>query len=80
VIVLDLHLPDITGEQVLHELRGDPLTGQIPVIILTADAGPEQETRLHDLGADAYLTKPVEVSSFLAALDALLAGRAMVSA
>jgi len=72
VIVLDLDLPDITGAQVLRELRADGLTDQIPVIILTADASPEQQTRLHDLGADAYLTKPVEVSSFLAAVDGLL--------
>jgi PAS domain S-box-containing protein len=80
VIVLDLHLPDMTGEQVLHELRGDPLTEQIPVIILTADASPDQAIRLHDLGADAYLTKPVEVSSFLATVDELVGDRAMVSA
>ncbi len=79
VIVLDLHLPDIAGEQVLRELRCDPRTDQIPVIILTADASPEQESRLQELGADAYFSKPVDVAGFLAALDSFLLGRTLVA-
>ena len=80
VIVLDLHLPDLTGEQVLGALRSDPRTQSIPVIILTADASADQATRLRGLGADACLTKPVDVSGFLAALDEILLTGALVSA
>jgi DNA-binding response OmpR family regulator len=78
-MVLDLHLPDLTGEQVLAALRSDARTERIPVIILTADASAEQATRLRELGADAYLTKPLDVPGLLAAVDELLLTGALVS-
>ena len=75
VIVLDLHLPDLTGEQVLHTLKNDPRTERIPVIILTADTSPDQGPRLVELGAAFVLTHPLDVPSFVAAVDeVLLAG------
>jgi DNA-binding NarL/FixJ family response regulator len=49
------------------------------VIVLTADASPERAERLLDLGADAHILKPADVSSFLAAVDALLLQRPLVS-
>jgi CheY-like chemotaxis protein len=79
VIVLDLHLPDLAGEQILITFKSDARTERIPVIILTADASADQATRLRDLGADAYLTKPVDVPGFLAALDEVLLTGALVS-
>jgi PAS domain S-box-containing protein len=79
VIVLDLHLPDLAGEQILITFKSDARTERIPVIILTADASADQATRLRDLGADAYLTKPVDVPDFLAALDEVLLTGALVS-
>ena len=79
IILLDLHLPDMPGEEVLEALRNHPLTEQIPVIILTADAGSEHADRLRELGVTAYLTKPVEVSSFLAALDGLIVSQVTVA-
>ena len=72
VILLDLHLPDIGGEQVLQELRADPTTGTIPVVILSADATSHQMNRLTSAGANAYLTKPLDVRQFLEALTACL--------
>jgi PAS domain S-box-containing protein len=78
VIVLDLHLPDLPGEQVLSLLKRDARTEAIPVIVLTADASAGQATTLRELGAAAYVTKPLDVPSFLATLDAvLLAGTAV---
>jgi signal transduction histidine kinase/ActR/RegA family two-component response regulator len=74
LILLDLHLPDVSGQDVLAELRADPMTREIPVVILSADATPSQASRLVQEGAHAYLTKPLVVSQFLALLDALLAG------
>jgi signal transduction histidine kinase/ActR/RegA family two-component response regulator len=74
VILLDLHLPDVPGQDVLAQLRADPLTREIPVVILSADATPGQASRLLQEGAHAYLTKPLVVSQFLGILDELLAG------
>jgi protein-histidine pros-kinase len=72
MILLDLHLPDIQGEEVLARLRSDPVTRDIPVVIITADATPGQVQRLIASGAAAYLTKPLNVSQFLELLDELL--------
>jgi signal transduction histidine kinase/ActR/RegA family two-component response regulator len=72
-IVLDLHLPDISGQEVLAELKADPGTREIPVVILSADATPSQTARLLREGAHAYLTKPLSVAEFLGVLDELLA-------
>lgn len=72
LILLDLHLPDIGGEEALRRLRADPLTRQIPVIIVSADATPSQVRRLLDAGASDYLTKPLDVIRFLEVIDAVL--------
>ncbi|MGH9024444.1 MAG: response regulator, partial [Acidimicrobiia bacterium] len=69
LILLDLHLPDISGEDVLDELRSDPATRGIPVVIITAAATPGQTQRLSDAGIAAYFTKPLDVPRFLALLD-----------
>ncbi len=73
VIVLDLHLPDIPGHEVLAQLLADPSTRDIPVVILSADATPAQTTSLLQAGAHAYLTKPLSVTQFLGVLYELLA-------
>ncbi len=65
LILLDLHLPDIEGEEVLERLRQDPRTRDIRTVILTADANPDQAERLLANGADAYLTKPLDVEELL---------------
>ena len=61
LILLDLHLPDIGGDHILQQLRDDPATAAIPVVILSADATPGQVQRLLTAGASAYLTKPFDV-------------------
>jgi CheY-like chemotaxis protein len=73
LIVLDLHLPDIPGQEVLARLGADPGTREIPVVILSADATPSRVSRLLEQGAHAYLTKPLVVTQFLTLLDELLA-------
>jgi PAS domain S-box-containing protein len=72
LIVADLHLPDISGEDVLREVKNDPQLQGIPVIILSADATPGRVKRLVAAGARAYLTKPVDLQELLAKLDAVL--------
>jgi signal transduction histidine kinase/ActR/RegA family two-component response regulator len=72
VILLDLNLPDIQGDDVLKILRRDPDTAGIPIVILSADATPRQEGRLEAAGAVAYLTKPLDVPRLLTLLDRML--------
>ncbi len=69
VVLLDLHLPDIEGQEVLNRLQSDPSTKSIPVVILSADANPEQTAKLLEAGARQYLTKPFDVRTFLQVLD-----------
>jgi signal transduction histidine kinase/CheY-like chemotaxis protein len=69
LVLLDLHLPDMPGEEVLRRLRGDPKTAEIPVVILSADARPSLIKRLLGSGARAFLTKPLDVAELLALLD-----------
>ena len=73
LILLDLHLPDTHGEQVLEQLVRDPRTAAIPVLVISADATPGQIERLTAAGARAYLTKPLDVQTFLATVDGFLA-------
>jgi signal transduction histidine kinase/CheY-like chemotaxis protein len=72
LILLDLNLADVSGEQVLHQLRDDSATSQIPVAIVSADAMPRQVQRLLAGGATAYLTKPIDVREMLALVDKAL--------
>jgi CheY-like chemotaxis protein len=72
IVLLDLHLPDISGEEVLRRLRSDPRTARIPVVIVSADATVASLERLRALGADAYLTKPLDVDEFLRVVEGFL--------
>jgi PAS domain S-box-containing protein len=72
VILLDLHLPDVTGAEVLRRLRQDARTRATPVIVISADATSGQADRLIELGAQGYLTKPLDVDRFLAVLDEMV--------
>ncbi|HEU0302643.1 MAG TPA: PAS domain S-box protein, partial [Longimicrobium sp.] len=69
LILLDLHLPDMSGEEVLRRLHSDPRTSRIPVVIISADATRESVERLRAAGADAYLTKPLDLDEFLSTLE-----------
>ena len=71
LVLLDLHLPDTDGMAVLHSLRADPTTRHLQIVVLSADASPHQQERLRNAGADAYLTKPIDVARVLALLDRL---------
>ena len=69
LVLLDLHLPDVGGDEVLRRLKEDPRTSQIPVVVISADASPGQVQRMLSAGARAYLTKPIDVREFLGLLD-----------
>jgi signal transduction histidine kinase/CheY-like chemotaxis protein len=69
LVLLDLHLPDIPGEEVLAQLRADEQTDAIPVIVLSADATSAHRRDLMAAGADEYLTKPIGVRELLDLMD-----------
>ncbi len=75
LILLDLHLPDRSGLDVLTALRHDPVTAHIPIVILTADASATQAHRLGEAGASRYLTKPLVLDEILATLDDVSSAR-----
>jgi CheY-like chemotaxis protein len=73
LLLLDLHLPDMPGQDVLRRLRADPKTAGIPVAVLSADARPSLITHLLNQGVRAFLTKPLDVKELLALLDTIAA-------
>ena len=68
LILLDIHLPDVDGDEILKRLRSDELTRAIPVIAVSADATEDQRKRMIALGAARYLTKPLSLSVVLSAI------------
>jgi CheY-like chemotaxis protein len=76
LLLLDLHLPDMPGQEVLRRLRAEPRTANVPVVILSADARPSLIQELLDRGVRAFLTKPLDVRELLDLVDAVAAERA----
>ncbi len=68
-ILVDLHLPDASGEDLLRELQADPNTASTPVVVLTADATPARRNALLEMGAAAYLTKPLDAAALFVTLE-----------
>jgi CheY-like chemotaxis protein len=76
LVLLDLELPDISGEEVLAELRADPATSAIPVVVVTGDVDPDTQYRVLAQGAQGCLVKPFEVTDLLGVVDRCMrAGR-----
>ena len=75
VVLLDINLPDVSGEEVLRQIRADPLTATIPVVVVSADANYRQVQLLLEAGAVAYLTKPLDIHDLLSTVDELIEGR-----
>jgi CheY-like chemotaxis protein len=75
LILLDLHLPVMDGQEVLRRLKADPATSAIPVVIVSADATRSRVEDLLASGADAFLTKPLDVKRFMAVMDDALSER-----
>lgn len=73
LILLDLHLPDMSGDEVLERLKTDEATSVIPIMIVSADANRDTLKRLKEAGASSFVTKPVNVQLFLETVDAMLA-------
>lgn len=64
LILLDLNLPRKDGREVLLELKNDPALRAIPVVVLTSSDAEKDVLRSYDLGANCYVTKPVDLDQF----------------
>lgn len=71
VTLLDLNLPKMDGLDVLRQIRGDERTRRLPVVILTSSREHEDILRGYDLGANAYVRKPVDFEQFVEAVKLL---------
>ncbi len=69
LVLLDLHLPDMNGLEVLRRISVREDRGKTKVVVISADANPHQVTRLLAAGAQQYLTKPLNVDKILDILD-----------
>ncbi len=76
LILLDIHLPDMPGNELLHRLRSDPELCDVAVIAVSADATPTRIRRMQRLGVDAYLTKPLNVGALLDHVDKIARAKA----
>ncbi len=72
LILLDMHLPDVDGLELLRQLQRDPACADIPIVVVSADATPTRIAEALAAGARHYLTKPLNLAGFLGVLDDLL--------
>jgi signal transduction histidine kinase/ActR/RegA family two-component response regulator len=75
LLLLDLHLPDLSGDEILRQLRADPDTVDVPVAILSAEASPDIIRHMRARGVIAYLTKPLDLAEVGRLIDSFLERR-----
>jgi len=68
LVLLDLNLPGRDGREVLSEIKSDPALAHVPVVVLTTSAAEEDVLRSYQLHANAFVTKPVDLDGFIAAI------------
>ncbi len=69
LVLLDVHLPGVSGLQVLEELRKSPLTRHVPVVMLSASLDNSDVARSYDLGANSFLNKADKAEQFEATIQ-----------
>lgn len=73
LVLLDLNLPDLRGDEVLVALRSDPATAHIPTVVVTAEDDASTSAALLKAGAAAFVTKPFDVEALVALVEELVA-------
>lgn len=71
LMLLDLNLPDMTGVSILEKVKANPHTRRTPVVVLTTTDDEREIQRCYDLGANVYITKPVDYEGFANAIRQL---------
>jgi len=69
LVLMDIQLPDIDGITALGQIRADATTQKIPVIAVSASVMPDDQQRIVASGFDAYVTKPINVKSFVETIE-----------
>ncbi|GMM93805.1 response regulator [Qipengyuania sp. MTN3-11] len=76
LVIMDIQLPNISGLDLIAQLKNDGGLAKTPVLAVTAYAGKGDEERIRDAGAEDYLAKPVSIGPFMAAVRELLPAEA----
>jgi CheY-like chemotaxis protein len=71
LVLLDLNLPDMSGISILERLKSNTHTKRVPVVVLTTTDDEREIKRCYDLGANVYITKPVDYENFANAIRQL---------
>lgn len=74
LIVMDIQLPEVSGLDITRWLKDDERTAHIPVLAVTAFAMRTDEMLVREAGCEGYLSKPIQIRSFLSKVDELVAG------
>lgn len=72
LVIMDIQLPNISGIDLIAAFKKDASLVDVPILAVTAYAGKGDEERIRDAGAESYLSKPVSINPFMAAVNALL--------
>jgi two-component system cell cycle response regulator DivK len=72
LIIMDIQLPHVSGLELIEAIKGDRDLRLIPIMAVTAYAGKGDEDRIRAAGAEGYVSKPVSIGPFMAAVNALL--------
>lgn len=72
LVITDIHLPHVSGLDLIISMKRDPQLSSVPIMAVTAYAGQGDEDRLREAGAQAYVSKPISVLRFIEQVNALL--------
>jgi len=75
LIIMDIQLPEVSGLDITKWLKDDPELAHIPVLAVTAFAMRADEQRVREAGCEGYLSKPIQMTSFLRAVEELVGGQ-----
>ena len=75
LVLMDIQLPDIDGMTAFEEIRAHPRTRNIPVLVVTASVMPQDQRRIAASGFDAFISKPIDVKSFVETVGRFVTAR-----
>lgn len=72
LVIMDINLPNVSGLRLIERLKADSRFEQIPILAVTAYVGKSEESRIRLAGAGDYMSKPIKIEPFMAAVNKLL--------